>query len=121
MSMSEKYAGSVLALVATLIVIAAVRNKWGSSRRPPYPPGPKGYPIIGNVFDFPHNPIWEALAKMSREYSEWIASWFLSVLTWVYHRRYGHFASGYDGVTPSHTEQQRHCRESSGTAFANIL
>ena len=65
----EKYAGSVLALVATAIAIAAVRKKWGS-RLPPYPPGPKGYPVIGNLFDFPHNPIWEEFAKMSQEYSE---------------------------------------------------
>ena len=69
MPMSEKYATAALALIATSIAITAVRKKWGS-KRPPYPPGPKGYPIIGNVFDFPENPIWEELARMAREQSE---------------------------------------------------
>ncbi|KAF9786299.1 cytochrome P450 [Thelephora terrestris] len=68
MSTSEKYAGSAFAVVATAIAIAMVRKKWGS-RRPPYPPGPKGYPIIGNLFDFPQNPIWEGFARMSQEYN----------------------------------------------------
>ena len=70
MSTPEKYATSALAVVGTAIAIVVLRKKWGSRRRPPYPPGPKGYPIIGNLFDFPNNPIWEAFAKMSQEYSE---------------------------------------------------
>jgi hypothetical protein len=67
--MSEKYLGSGLAVVATAIILAVVRRQW-ASKRPPYPPGPKGYPIIGNVFDFPKNPIWEGLTRMAQEYGE---------------------------------------------------
>jgi len=68
-SISEKYAGPALALVVTVVVLAATRKKWGS-KRPPYPPGPKGYPIIGNLFDFPTNPMWEGFTRMAKEYGE---------------------------------------------------
>jgi hypothetical protein len=69
MSMSEEYVGLALAVIATALALAIVRRRW-TSKRPPYPPGPKGYPIIGNVFDFPENPIWEGLTRMAREYGE---------------------------------------------------
>ncbi|KAF9645500.1 cytochrome P450 [Thelephora ganbajun] len=67
MSMPEKYAGPALAVVATAIALVVVGKKWGS-RNLPYPPGPKGRPIIGNLFDFPKNPIWEGFARMAEEY-----------------------------------------------------
>ena len=35
----------------------------------PYPPGPKGYPVIGNLFDFPVGlPLWEGLASMAKQH-----------------------------------------------------
>jgi hypothetical protein len=69
MSMSEKYVGLGLAVVATALAFIIARRQW-ASKRPPYPPGPKGYPIIGNVFDFPKNPIWEGLTRMAQEHGE---------------------------------------------------
>jgi hypothetical protein len=69
MSKPEKYLGPGLAAVATAIVLAVVRSKW-ASKRPPYPPGPKGFPIIGNILDFPKAPIWEGLTKMAQDYGE---------------------------------------------------
>ena len=70
MSISEKYVSSAFVIVATTIAVIALRKKWGSKHSLPYPPGPKGYPIIGNALDFPANPIWEGFAKMGQEYSE---------------------------------------------------
>jgi len=69
LSISEKYASPALAVVTTVIVLAVARKKW-SSRRSPYLPGPKGYPIIGNLFDYPKNPMWEGFARMAKEYGE---------------------------------------------------
>jgi len=69
MSMSEKYVGPALVVVAAVVTFAMLRRQW-TSRRPPYPPGPKGYPLIGNVFDFPKNPIWEGFARMAKEHGE---------------------------------------------------
>ena len=35
----------------------------------PHPPGPKGYPLIGNALDFPRGiPLWEGLASMAKQY-----------------------------------------------------
>ncbi|KAF9645498.1 CyP450 monooxygenase [Thelephora ganbajun] len=66
--MVEKYAGSALVVVTTAIALALVKKKW-TSRNLPYPPGPKGYPIIGNLLDFPENPIWEGFTRMAKEYN----------------------------------------------------
>lgn len=51
-------AGTALALVALY-----VRNK----NSYPYPPGPKGLPVIGNVLDVPPKRQWIQYAQWSRE------------------------------------------------------
>lgn len=44
----------------------------GKRKKPalgPYPPGPKGYPVLGNVLDLPMGvPIWESLTSLTRHY-----------------------------------------------------
>ena len=52
----------------------------------PYPPGPKGYPVIGNVLDIPQDvPLWKALMSMAEKYSEWLVfAAHLRGLTLVY-------------------------------------
>ena len=72
MSVSEKYAGPALAVA--VITIALVLAKRMTLRRLPYPPGPKGYPIIGNLLDFPRNPVWEGLTKVAQAHGEPIRS-----------------------------------------------
>uniref|UniRef100_A0A0W0F0M5 Cytochrome p450 n=1 Tax=Moniliophthora roreri TaxID=221103 RepID=A0A0W0F0M5_MONRR len=37
-------------------------------RKPRLPPGPPGYPIIGNIFDIPQNEGWIVYKDMSRIY-----------------------------------------------------
>jgi len=69
MLIPDKYVGSALLAVAAAIVFALLRRQRGP-RRLPYPPGPKGYPIIGNVLDFPKGTLWEGFAKMAAEYGE---------------------------------------------------
>lgn len=71
MSTSGEYIRTALALVIIGAALTLMRKKWSSNgRRVAYPPGPKGYPIIGNLLDFPRDPIWEGLTKMAQEYSE---------------------------------------------------
>lgn len=56
---------SVFYPLPVCILILLVVKKW---KKPtyPHPPGPKGYPIIGNVMDLPTGaPIWESLTSLA--------------------------------------------------------
>ncbi len=54
----------VAAVLLVLIVNAAVVRK----RRTPLPPGPRGWPVIGNVFDMPPSYHWKTFATWSEQY-----------------------------------------------------
>ena len=50
-------------VLCTPIVILALKQKKPAV---PYPPGPKGYPILGNVLDLPTSvPIWESFTSLA--------------------------------------------------------
>ena len=58
--------GVLLAVAASLVLIRKRRR----NDRLPYPPGPKGYPVIGNVLDIPRDvPLWKALMSIGEKYS----------------------------------------------------
>ena len=41
----------------------------------PYPPGPKPYPLIGNLLDFPLDvPLWEGLASIAKQHGRILPS-----------------------------------------------
>ena len=62
-------------LAASLCAAAslALVLKWRRNRsKPPYPPGPKGYPLIGNVLDVPQDiPIWQAFVPLAQKSSKY--------------------------------------------------
>jgi hypothetical protein len=67
---------SISSLGVALLVIAAsfVVHRKRRNTRLPYPPGPKGYPVIGNVFDIPQDvPLWKAAVLMGKTHSERLA------------------------------------------------
>ena len=67
-----------VALLAATVVYLKLR-RWGRSRSFPLPPGPKGYPIIGNVLDIPRGlSLWEGTLALGRQYGESTISWFHS-------------------------------------------
>ena len=67
-------------LAASLCAAASLALIWTwqkNKSRPPYPPGPKGYPVIGNILDVPQDiPVWKTfidLAQKSGEYPLYLA------------------------------------------------
>ena len=62
------YAASFFAAAFSLVLIW----KWRQDRRLPSPPGPKGYPLVGNIFDLRHDvPTCEAFMSLAEQYGEW--------------------------------------------------
>jgi hypothetical protein len=49
-------------------VVYLLKRILSSNRAPPLPPGPKGYPVIGNLLDIPTEREWETYAHWSEEY-----------------------------------------------------
>ena len=59
-----------VAVLAAAVVYRRLR-RWGRTRRFPLPPGPKGYPVIGNVLDIPRGvPLWEGILALGRKFGE---------------------------------------------------
>ena len=54
--------GTVIVAVALLVFLKQRLS------RPPYPPGPKGLPIVGNIYDLPPSCEWITYAKWSRQF-----------------------------------------------------
>jgi hypothetical protein len=59
-----------LVTVVLFFAYSHIQNKRRNPAGLPYPPGPKGYPIIGNLFDIPNAFIYKRFREMSRELSE---------------------------------------------------
>lgn len=61
----------ILASVVFFFAYSYVQDKKRNPAGLPYPPGPKGYPIIGNLFDIPNAFIYKRFRELSRELSEY--------------------------------------------------
>ena len=69
LSLSPLEAVSLVVVVSSVFLYGRRRNA-----KLPFPPGPKGYPVIGNVFDIPQGvPAWKAAMSMGETYSERLA------------------------------------------------
>jgi len=60
---------TLLAASLCAAVLLALIWKWQANRRrPPYPPGPKGYPLIGNILDVPQDiPVWKTYITLAQK------------------------------------------------------
>lgn len=63
---STMFAVIWVVIVTSLTFLLYHRLKCRS--RPPYPPGPKGLPILGNLFDFPKSEEWKTYDRWSKEF-----------------------------------------------------
>lgn len=59
-----------IALALIFVVFASVYLARRKARASPFPPGPPGRPLIGNVFDMPRSNEWIKYNEWCREYSE---------------------------------------------------
>jgi len=66
---------------ATVAIILAIRI-WAKKNTAHCPPGPKGYPIIGNLFDIPSTQEWLAFAELGDKYGEPYRSFSKDDFTW---------------------------------------
>ena len=68
----------VLDLAALSLFAYVVRTYLGdrSSRRRglQYPPGPRGLPILGNLFDIPRRAPWETYTRWGKQYGAQLAT-----------------------------------------------
>ena len=55
--------------VALLCAALSLALIWKWRRKESFPPGPKGLPLLGNVFDLPKGiPVWLTFTSMSQKY-----------------------------------------------------
>jgi hypothetical protein len=64
----------LITLAATSVLWLTTRTIINWRRRSRMPPGPKGWPYIGNVLNFPQENRWLALAQWARTYGEGLFS-----------------------------------------------
>ena len=59
-----------IALIIALILFAVYVLKYliFQSKSPSLPPGPKGLPLVGNIFDMPSEKEWLTFAKWGETY-----------------------------------------------------
>jgi hypothetical protein len=76
MLLKASYHLGALLMSATLICVAFASfwALWGIFRRSrvslPHPPGPKGWPILGNLFDVPKEEPWAGYKYLSKKYGK---------------------------------------------------
>lgn len=59
---------SILFAIAFLLA-TLLKGRRKDRNRLPYPPGPKGLPLLGNIFDFPTSNPWEAYCDWGKIYN----------------------------------------------------
>ena len=74
-SLLSSLGAGLLLTVALLIAYSYIQDRRRNPARLPYPPGPKGYPIIGNLFDIPSAFIYKRFREMSRELGTFPPCW----------------------------------------------
>ena len=58
----------LIALVVFLIIFAMLRDRNSTSTKPNLPPGPKGWPIVGNLLSLNPKTPYVSLSKMAAQY-----------------------------------------------------
>jgi len=57
-------------LVVSTLLLSILRLRLRRRNLLPLPPGLKGYPLIGNLYDIPHENAWVTYAEWSKKYGD---------------------------------------------------
>lgn len=57
-------------VAGAFVVLFLARYLWKKRSSIPLPPGPRGIPILGNVYDIPSTRQWETYDIMAKEYGQ---------------------------------------------------
>jgi hypothetical protein len=56
--------------LCAVVVLAFIWNGRRTGTKLPFPPGPRGLPLLGNVLDIPRDiPIWRTFTTMAKKFS----------------------------------------------------
>ena len=77
-------------ILAFVLLVYLVRCVYVSSDRGPVPPGPRGWPIIGNLFDMPAGHQWQTFALCGHKWgmSDILLAYYIHSILSVPHRRH---------------------------------
>ena len=70
-------------LIVTVAVGCIALVRFARWRRSDLPPGPRGYPIVGNLFDLPPTHMWEKFAEFGQQYGTLSVPNLYSVFTFT--------------------------------------
>ena len=60
----------LLAIAAALVVFYFLRSRSRNPRGLPTPPGPRGLPFIGAIYDVPQEVAWKTFQDWSKKYGK---------------------------------------------------
>ena len=72
------YTSAPTFVVAALVGLSVLRVLWKRARlnrSNPLPPGPKQWPVVGNLFDMPSEDKASTFRKLSKKYGTWPLYW----------------------------------------------
>jgi len=109
-AVTHPYYSLTIAFVLWFAGLTTVQNARRNSKRLPYPPGPKGYPIIGSLLEAPTEKTWLTYAEWGRTYGEqlsygiWSMRYF-NTISYTSCRRHGVLQSAWPTIP--HLEQSQ--------------
>ena len=79
---THPYQTAAALFVGYILLRRLNKSRSGNPKNLPLPPGPKGYPLIGNLFDMPKDKPWLVYDEWRKTYGK---SWIIdSVLSQIF-------------------------------------